>query len=317
MNKKLSLKVFKFCIFALIIFDLWLFGSKYIVTNEVNKCYWDRKIVSFLKDKGALYTYRVMSPHTYGPWPNKALLDGIHMIDGYDALFLKRFRDLFDLCSLEPIDSAHNLKLLSMANLKFLIMPKTEKLQNPELIPAYQTEDTTVWQNLRCLPRVYIVHGAKIIPDEKERIRYILFNEEFNPLSTVILEENVALNTGIQSLGQQPDEAVKFLKYTNDEIIIQALLKQDGYLILSDFNYPGWRADVLNLETGQIRQVEPFYANNVFRAVGLSSGKYSLRFVFEPASFYFGCRITVLTIIIATVSLILLILKRRRTCQRI
>jgi len=313
MNKKLSLKVFKFCIFALIIFDLWVFGSKYIVANEVNKCYWDRKIVSFLKDKdkGALYTYRVMSPHAYGPWPNKALLDGIHMIDVYDGIFLKRFQDLFDLCGIEPIDSKHNLKLLSMSNLKFLLMPRNIKLNNPSLSVAYETKDVRVWQNSSYLPRTYIVHGAEIIKDDRDRISTILFDEHFNPLNTVILEDGVALNTNIASLAQQPGEAVEFLKYTNDEVIIQAVLKQDGYLILSDFNYPGWRADILNLNTGECKQVSPLYANHVFRAVGLKSGRYSVRFIFKPQSFYRGLKITILTVIIVALGLIWLRFKPR------
>jgi hypothetical protein len=311
MNRRLPLKAFKFFIFVLILADLWLFGSKYIVTNNVEVCYWDRKIVSFLKDKGAPYTYRVMSPQENGPFPNKALLDGIHMVDGYDAIFLQRFLDLFVLCSLEPIDSGHNLKLLSMANLKFLVMPKNVKLNNPGLSLAYETGDVKVWQNSKCLPRAYIVHGVKIIGDGKERISNILFDKDFDALSTVILEEDAALNTGIQSLGQQPDEAVEFLKYSNDEVMLQAVLKQDGYLVLSDYNYPGWRVDILNLSTGEHKQVNPLYANHVFRAVGLKGGRYSLRFIFKPQSFYRGCQITVVTIAIVILSLILLKLRKR------
>jgi hypothetical protein len=233
------------------------------------------------------------------------------MVDGYDAIFLRRFTDLFDLIPLEPVDSAHNLRLLSMVNLRFMVMPKTEKLNNPNLIPVYNTDNTTVWENLKCLPRAYIVHAAKVIQDQKERIQYILFSKEFDPLSTVILEEPVSKDMATQGLPQQPDESVEFLKYSDDEVIVQALLKQDGYLILSDFNYPGWRVDILNLSTGEHKQVTPLYANHVFRAVGLKGGRYSLRFIFKPQSFYRGCQITVVTIAIVILSLILLKLRKR------
>ncbi|MDD5155537.1 MAG: hypothetical protein PHF11_03525 [Candidatus Omnitrophica bacterium] len=311
-NNRLPVRIFKFFILALIIADLWLFGSKFIVANPLDDCYWDRKIVGFLKDKGALYSYRVMSPHIDGPWPNKAWLDGIHMVDGYDAIVLKRFPDLFNLCGIEPIDSARNVKLLSMANLKFLVMPKNVRLNNPDLSPAYETGDIRIWENSGCLPRAYLVHGAKIIKDDKDRIAAILFDKHFDASRTVILEEGVALSTGVEGLAQQPDEAVKFLKYGNNEVVIRALLKRDGYLILSDFNYPGWRVDILNLGTGGRRQVAPLYANHIFRAVALKSGEYSVRFVFRPQTFYTGLKISVFTMFASLAALVLIYLKAKK-----
>lgn len=309
MKNKLTLRAFQFFILVLVVSDLWLFGSKYIVSEKLQECYWDRRIINFLKENGPLYNYRVMSPNLKGPSPNKAWVDGIHMIDGYDAIFLQRFLDLFYLCGFEPIDSKHNLRLLSMSNLKFLLMPKTAKLQNPALIPVYQTQDTAVWQNLKCLPRAYIVHGARVIEDKKDRVSHILFNEKFDPLRTVILEEPVSLNTDDLNLPQQPQESVEFLKYSDDEIIIQAVLKYDGYLVLSDSNYPGWKVEVLNLNTGQRRYTQPLYANHIFRAVGLKAGRYSVRFVFQPQSFYRGLKITILAVVIAALGLIWLRLK--------
>jgi hypothetical protein len=315
-NKRMRRPYFKFFAFLLIIADLWLFGGKYIVSDDVKYCYWDKRIVNFLKEKGPSYSFRVMSSYQDGTFPNKALLDGIHMIDVYEALFLKRYLDLFYLCSAEPIDSHHNLKLLSMSNLKFLVMSKTEKLQNPDLIPAYQTEDVIIWQNLKAMPRAYIVHGARVIEDEKERISYILFNEQFDPSRTVILERSVSPNADSPNLPQQEGESVKFLKYSDDEIIIQAVLKSDGYLVLSDSNYPGWKADILDLNTGKRTQLEPMYANYLFRAVPLKKGSYLVNFVFRPKSFYVGSIISALTVIAVIISLIFIYRREKAGTKR-
>ena len=191
-----------------------------------------------------------------------------------------------------------------MSNLKFLVLPKNIKLRNPGLNVAYQTDNVTVWENSKCLARAYIVHGAKIIEGDKESILTILSDEHFDPANTVILEDRAALNTSTESLAQQPDESVEFLKYANDEVLIRAVLKQDGYLVLSDYNYPGWKADILNLKTGQHSRVIPLQADYLFRAVGLKSGEYTVRFIFEPQSFYTGLKISVVTIIIVALALI-------------
>jgi hypothetical protein len=312
-SKRLSPKVFKFFVFAIILLDLWTFGSKYIVANDIKGCYWDRKIVSFLKAQGAPYTYRVMSPNIYGPFPNKALLDGLYMVDGYDAIFLRRYLDLLNRFPVGSVDSQSSLRLLSLVNLKFLVMPKNQKLSNPDLSIAYQTDDVTVWQNSKCLPRAYIVHGSRVINNPGERISAIVSDEHFDPLSTVILEQDPHLKTA-QSLAQQPGERAEFLKYSDDEVIIGATLNSSGYLVLSDYNYPGWRVQITNLDTGERKYAEPLYANHIFRAVGLEKGRYSVRFIFEPQSFYLGLKISAVTIIIVALGLIWLGLKNKLRC---
>ncbi len=308
-NKMIRLRLFQFLILILIVSDLWSFGSRYVVFQNPKDCYWDRGIIRFLKDKGQPCTYRLISPKLKGPFPNKALLDGLCMIDGYDAVFLSRYLDFFSLFPLGSLDSKPNLKLLSLCNLKFLIMPKNEKLNNSSLSIAYQADNVTAWLNSGCLPRAYIVHGARTIADRKDRVAEILFDEHFDPLSTVILEEPVAANIP-QSLAQQPGESVEFLKYGDDEVIIRVLLKSDGYLVLSDYNYPGWKAEILNLGTGEHKEIIPLYANYLFRAVALNKGQYSVRFIFEPQSFHAGLKITILTIIIAGLCLVWLRLKK-------
>jgi len=103
----------------------------------------------------------------------------------------------------------------------------------------------------------------------------------------------------------------EILKYSHDEVTINAVLKQQGYLVLSDLNYPGWKVEILNLDTSQKQTRSPLYANNIFRAVALEPGRYSLRFVFDSPSFSLGLRITIVTLVLVTISLILLVLKAR------
>jgi hypothetical protein len=302
-NKRLSLKVFKFCIFALIIFDLWVFGSKYIVANEVKKCYWDEKVVAFLKKDEPPQNFRVISFNYIDFYPNKAIHAGIQLLDGYDAILLERYTGLFSLCQGQPIDSPRNLRLVSLANLKYIIMPKGEKLHNPVLRVVYETDNAAVWRNPQSLPRTYIVHGVEVMGADKDKILNTLLDKHFDPLSTVILEEEPSVHTGVESLPQQVGESVKVLRYCEDEVVIQAVLQKDGFLVLSDTYYPGWRADVTDTATKKERQVKILQANYLFRAVPLTKGEHIIRFRFRPTSFYIGSLVSALTVLaVATVA---------------
>lgn len=100
LQKKISLSVFKALVFIIIISDLLLFGAKYVVSAKAQKCYWDREVVSFLKNKEGNSLYRVCNFNN--DIANNAVFDGISLIDGYDPLVLKRHIDFFNACLSTP-----------------------------------------------------------------------------------------------------------------------------------------------------------------------------------------------------------------------
>ena len=304
LRNRISSRAFKIFIFVIIIADLWLFGAKYIASESVNKCYWDRGVVGFLKEHEKEQPYRVLS-HLLPDelFANNAVFDGISVINGYEALLLGRYDNFLKLCSsYRSFDSPAALKLFNLANLKYIILPKWKKLDHPNLNPVYEDESLRVWENAGCLPRAYIVHSAKLIKD-KMPLRSLL-EDDFEPTEAVILEQGSSIEANMQGLSQRSDEEVNFLKYSHNQVIIQAKLQEQGYLILGDVNYPGWQAKVLNTTTGEKKDVAIFYANYIFRGILLKKGNYIVRFSFRPVSFYIGSAITILTIIIVLISLI-------------
>ena len=232
------------------------------------------------------------------------MLDELSIINGYDVLILDRYNNFLEFCSsFSSLDSPEVLKLFNIANLKYLILPQSMCMQSPNLSLVYEGKKTRIWENTEYLPRAYIVHRARVIRDNAEVVLSSMLDDDFEPFNTVILEEDVPVETSLQSAVGVGDEAVSFLKYAHNEVIIQAKLKQDGYLILSDANYPGWRANVLDIATGQRRDVDILYANYIFRGIPLRKGDYIVHFLFKPVSFYAGRIITILTIIIVIIGL--------------
>jgi uncharacterized membrane protein YfhO len=59
----------------------------------------------------------------------------------------------------------------------------------------------------------------------------------------------------------------------------QKLTKKNGWLLLLDADYPGWKAEVDG------RQVEIFRADGFFRAVKLPAGKHTVTFSYFPDIF--------------------------------
>jgi uncharacterized membrane protein YfhO len=66
----------------------------------------------------------------------------------------------------------------------------------------------------------------------------------------------------------------------------------DGYLLLADAWYPGWRASVDGREAPILR------ADLVFRAVFLAAGDHVVQFNYAPQSFQMGLWVSVTAILV-------------------
>ncbi len=63
----------------------------------------------------------------------------------------------------------------------------------------------------------------------------------------------------------------------------------EGFLVLSDTYYPGWKAYVDG------REERIYQADYFLRAVFLSSGLHKVKFIFDPLSFKLGLWMTLTT----------------------
>lgn len=311
-QKKISLNIFKFLLVVIIVGDLWLFGAKYIVSGKAQMCYWDRGVVNFLKGKEGDGLYRVHNYYLNSA--NNAAFDKISIIDGYDPLVLKRYGNFFDACFSAPGQPSCIAKLSNMVNLKYFIVFENQKVDGGNSKVVYQKDGFKILENTKCLPRAYIVHNAKVVKAGEQEVLRAVFDDSFEPLKAVILEKDIAPSGGNTGASLVPQDKATFLKYSANEVIIQAQAADSGYLILSDANYPGWRADVLNTDTGKWLEKEILNADYLFRAVVLDKGNYVVRFRFRPFSFYLGSIISVFTLVL--VSVILFFIYRRNRRQR-
>jgi hypothetical protein len=74
------------------------------------------------------------------------------------------------------------------------------------------------------------------------------------------------------------------------ELVVEAVAPQDGFLLLADMYYPGWHAQVDGVST-------PIYRANIStRGIALPKGTHTVRFAYDPASFFRGLPITLVSL---------------------
>lgn len=88
-----------------------------------------------------------------------------------------------------------------------------------------------------------------------------------------------------------PGAEIRIESERADRVSVRVEAPFDGWVVLADTWYPGWKAYVDGVKT-EIRR-----ANYLFRAVPLAAGEHQLVFVYQPASFYTGALLSMLGLV--------------------
>jgi len=141
--------------------------------------------------------------------------------------------------------------------------------------------DVKIYENLDNLPRAFVVHRTRVLDDEAAIAT--MKDPSFQPEKEAILAPG---GQEVSPLHASGEDMVELLSYEPERIVISANLAEEGYLVLTDAYYPGWRALIDSLET-------PIYrADLLFRAVYLPAGQHRVEFVYDPLSFKLGAAIS-------------------------
>jgi len=161
--------------------------------------------------------------------------------------------------------------------------------------------DVKIYENLDVLPRAFVVHKARVIPDSEQALA-VMKEGGFEPGKEIIL----AWGQGLRGEGTG---RVRILSYEPERVLLEAELDAPGYLVLMDSHYPGWRAMVDGVPSPIVR------ADLCFRALRLEPGRHSVEFVFQPLSFRLGLALSVGSLVVALV--VLAIGRKKRAPFRI
>jgi hypothetical protein len=138
-------------------------------------------------------------------------------------------------------------------------------------------KDTTYLHRLEPdFARAWVVYQARQVDDLAGL--EILSSPEWDPLAEVLLAAPVGAGTGAPDAGSPAD----VVRYAPEEIVVRADLSGPGWLVLGEWYYPGWRAQV-DGERGTVLR-----ADYGLRAVPLEAGPHEVVLRFRPASVTMG-----------------------------
>jgi len=174
--------------------------------------------------------------------------------------------------------------LYDFLNAKYVIGSKEVELDWEKFVPVFDGDpEVNIYLNTKALPRALLIHKAIVASDQEEA--FVLIHEpDFDPVSTAVVEGGKALD-----IHPRGNESVDIVAYSPNEMRLDVEVADEGYLVLSEVYYPGWRAYVDGHRIPILR------ANYAFRAVHLAPGRHMVRLAFEPTSWRVGLTISLAT----------------------
>ncbi len=180
-----------------------------------------------------------------------------------------------------------NDPLLDLAAVKYVVVPthgdatfSTIKSLSMQFPMVYEDPDITIFENKAALPRARFV--TKIAPE----------SSEFSPVTLKnTLKDSVYLKGYKGGLEPcvTPSNKIRYIEDDPDQIRVQVTTSCQGFLVLADMFYPGWKV-YINAHEGTIYQ-----ANYAFRAVKLDAGENEVVFKYQPWTVRFGLPLAIIS----------------------
>ncbi|MBA4393421.1 MAG: hypothetical protein C0407_07695 [Desulfobacca sp.] len=250
--------------------------------------------------------YLILKECFYFDYP---LIHQIYNASGFGVMTYRPYQDLLTVLK-EKASHPRTTDILRLMHVKYFLWHKA--IEDPDLklirkgesydvvpeglpgttmlqVPQYQKVTSHLYEDKAVLARTFLVSKYLVVKNGKERMD--LFKKKgFDPAQTVLLEEVPVPPRPTKGLVPPIDE-VRLGKFTLNQMDLHVSCSGPRLLFLSETYYPGWKVWV----DGKRETI--YRANHAFRAVGLSPGRHSVVFKYQPFSFYFGLSVSFLTLI--------------------
>ena len=241
--------------------------------------------MEFLRADPGLYRIEVR-PEAWGWWsPNAALMGGEFDVGGvYNPLQLADYQLYWESLT------DRRTRRYDFLNAKYVVAPKDFALPWEKFVPVFDAdENLAIFLNTEAMPRAQLVHRALPAADRDAAWARVQARG-FDPAVEVVVEGGRRLD----ATAAEPGQAI-VTGYRPGAVDIVTHAAADGYLVLADAHFPGWRATVDGRAAPVLR------ANYAFRAVPVPAGTHDVRFRFRPRSVLVGAVVSSVTALAAAV----------------
>ncbi len=226
--------------------------------------------------------------------PNTGMIEGLMSANNFDPLLVGGYADLLAALEAAPDPTP----LLRLMGVRTVISPR----DLPGYERIYQGDGFIIYRVPDPLPRAYLVTSVRRAADGAEALALIT-RADFNPGREAVVE---GLSYDLDSEHGDTHESLPPSPLVGEGLGVRGVpVVYDGWnsvslrveapgpalLVLSDTYYPGWQAFVDGVPVPLLR------ANYAFRAVALSGGAHEVVFRYAPASFAWGGRISLISLI--------------------
>ena len=199
------------------------------------------------------------------PW-----LHSLPDVRGYDSIIPRQYTEYMAAIEpqngliynrVQPIGSAAALESPLLDALAVRYVVSSGLIDSPTYRLAWEGEGVRIYENLDAAPRAYTLPGA---PASLPPL----------PTTALLAERTPATLTETR----------------NNQVVVAATTDAPATLVLADSAFPGWRAYIRPMGSGEEAEHEveitPVLGN--FRGVSLEPGEWTVRFRYSPRSFWLG-----------------------------
>jgi hypothetical protein len=267
---------------TLVFAELLVANGRYLTTYDERQQVWPPALVEFLRANAQGYRIASIGERRDA---GRAKLYGIDHVGGIEPMLLRRYAELLNATSGRDPDRAITIAdpdgphmVLRMLGVRYWLVHDTAPAP-PALRLIAEAGGVRIYEDPRALPRVYFVTDATVIEERDARLA-VLAGGGFVPEVTVVLEERAAVAASPSdaaipppAIGTSPQVRITALE--NGRVTARVTTAAAGYLVLTEADYPGWRAWADGVPT-------PIYrANHLVQAVRVPAGDHAVEFRYE------------------------------------
>ena len=298
--RKVDYKVLKFLLPLVIVIDLFFMfkGLNYYSSADVYITKPD--VITYLESDKDLFrigsTYNKTQQFLYGIKTDSAFLraksvlagetslpDRIFKLLGGGELPINNYVEFLNYLNNQARSLNIRNNILKLLNVKFIITGGKD-----EILLNNNSTKITVSKSVDYYPRVFVV-GKTIVLNNKTELLGKLFSEDFDLFKEIIIEDQKKDVGNLPFEKKEINYKIKKLDYLSNKVKIAIELDNNGFLVLSDTYYPGWKAYIDNKET------TIYKTDYILQSVFLEKGSHNVEFIYDPISFKIGYIITLST----------------------
>jgi hypothetical protein len=270
-KQKINVTVLSIALLAVTLIDLWTIDKRYLkdeyfTDRQESLLPQPREVDTFIaKDTDPDFkvldlTQNILEDATT-PFFNKS-------IGGYSAARMKRFDELVE----SQLTKSLNQDVLDMLNTKYIIS------QDP------QSKSLSMKRNETACGHAWFVKSVKYVKDADQEMQAIT---AFAPKDEAIVDQQYKSKITEGASGFDPNGSIKLVKYSPDDMVYESGSTIASVAVFSEVYYDkGWKMYIDGKEAPYFR------ADYLLRAAQLPVGNHKVEFIFHPASYYTGEKIS-------------------------